>query len=983
MSLIILIILLIICYSLARKWLNQKFSFWSDRGFLQGDPTFPFGTLDGVGFKMTNHEKYDYYYKKFKGKAPAVGLYHFLSPVLLVLDTELLKNIFVRDFASFHGRGLYHNKEHNPVGANTFTLSGQEWRDRRVKLTPIFTSGKMKMMFELLDELCEKLVQILDNQLQFTNELEMRSWLQRFTIDTIGNVAFGIDPNALEHENSELAYFAKKLSNITFTGIVRFMIGSEWPSLAKKLKIGFTTKDVNDYFLKIFVETLERREKSNIKRNDFVSLLLGLKDEYTKEELAAEAFIIFFGGFETSSSLMTFLLYELALNPDMQDRLREEIMNGIDDNDGKLTYDMMFGFKYLDMFVNEGLRKYPPIPSTMRKTNKEYPIPGTKLVIPEGIIVPINSFSFQHDPEYFPDPEKFDPERFNDENIKNIKPFTNIPFGEGPRICMGMRFGLMQSKIGITKIIKNFVVQPSEKTQIPIKFSLGNPLLAPEKGMWLRFTRIHTMGFILGILTTLIICCSLAYQWVKKRFRFWSDRGFLQDNPSFPLGNLSGVGTKTTNAEKIDYYYKKFKGKAPAIGLYNFLSPAIIPIDPELVKNILVRDFNSFHDRGLFYNKRDDPIGANTLTLDGHEWRDRRVKLTPIFTSGKMKMMFELIDVLSDKMVRIIDDQLQKGNDLEMRSWLQRFTIDSIGNVAFGIEPNCLENENAEFGYYGKKLANITLGGIIKFIFGTEWPDIARKLGLGFTPKDVGDFFLKTFIQTIDYREKSNIKRTDFVSLLLGLKDEYTKEELAAEAFIIFFGGFETSSSLMTFLLYELALNPDVQDRLREEIVTGLDENDDKLTYDLLLGFKYLDMVVNEGLRKYPPIPTPIRKCTKEYYIPDSNLVIPEGTVVLINAFSFQRDPEYFPEPEKFNPERFSADNVRNIKPFTNIPFGDGPRNCIGMRFGLMQSKIGIVKLIKNFVIQPAEGTQIPLKFNPTSPLLAPEKGMWLKITKI
>ena len=111
------------------------------------------------------------------------------------------------------------------------------------------------------------------------------------------------------------------------------------------------------------------------------------------------------------------------------------------------------------------------------------------------------------------------------------------------------------------------------------------------------------MEIFLSILVFLIVCCTLGYQFVKKRLRFWSDRGFLQDNPSFPLGNLSGVGTKMTNTENLDYYYKKFKGKAPAIGLYNFLSPTILPIDPELVKNILVRDFNSFHDRGLFYNK--------------------------------------------------------------------------------------------------------------------------------------------------------------------------------------------------------------------------------------------------------------------------------------------------------------------------------------------------------------------------------------------
>lgn len=211
----------------------------------------------------------------------------------------------------------------------------------------------------------------------------------------------------------------------------------------------------------------------------------------------------------------------------------------------------------------------------------------------------------------------------------------------------------------------------------------------------------------------------------------------------------------------------------------------------------------------------------------------------------------------------------------------------------------------------------------MKFIFGTEFPKLARKFGLGFTAKDVGNFFLKSFIQTFQYRENNPVNRNDFVSLLLELKDVYTKEELAAEAFIIFFGGFETSSSLMTFMLYELALNPDIQNRLREEIITGIEENDGKLSYDMLLGFKYLDMVVNETLRKYPPIPTPIRKCTKEFNIPGTDLIIPEGTVVLINAFSLQRDPEYFSDPEKFDPERFNDENIRNIKPFTNIPFGE------------------------------------------------------------
>lgn len=111
---------------------------------------------------------------------------------------------------------------------------------------------------------------------------------------------------------------------------------------------------------------MKYREDNNINRNDFVSMLLGFKEFFTTDELAAESFIVYIGGFETSSTLISFTMYELALNPDIQERLRDEIKSGIQDNNSELTYEMLFGFKYLDMVVNEVMRKYPPIPNTFR-----------------------------------------------------------------------------------------------------------------------------------------------------------------------------------------------------------------------------------------------------------------------------------------------------------------------------------------------------------------------------------------------------------------------------------------------------------------------------------------------------------------------------------------------------------------------------------------------------------------------------------------
>lgn len=211
-----------------------------------------------------------------------------------------------------------------------------------------------------------------------------------------------------------------------------------------------------------------------------------------------------------------------------------------------------------------------------------------------------------------------------------------------------------------------------------------------------------------------------------------------------------------------------------------------------------------------------------------------------------------------------------------------------------------------------------------------SFTDLSRKLHIPLNPKEPADFFLSSFLQTLEYREKNNIKRNDFVSLLLGIKHSYTPTELAAESLLVFVGGSETSSTLITFTCYELALNFDMQQRLRDEINAEIEENDGNLTYEMLFGFKYLDMIVTESLRKYPPIPSALRQSTKEYTIPGTSLTIPKGTSIEIPVYSLQRDPEHYPEPNKFDPLRFTPENSKARNPFTYLPFGEGPRNCIG-----------------------------------------------------
>ena len=284
----------------------------------------------------------------------------------------------------------------------------------------------------------------------------------------------------------------------------------------------------------------------------------------------------------------------------------------------------------------------------------------------------------------------------------------------------------------------------------------------------------------------------------------------------------------------------------------------------------------------------------------------------------------------------------------------------------------------------GKRVFNTTGFELLKFFFANSLPNLSRKLHITVFAKESIEFFQETFIETLVNRENNKIIRNDFVSMLLGLKNHYTKIELAAEAFLVYTGGFETSSTLISFTLYELALNPDIQERLREEIKSELSNNEGKLTFEIIVGAQYLDQVINESLRKYPPIPTITRKSTKDYTIPGTNLNISKGTSIFLPVYSFHHDPEYYPEPEKFDPERFSpGDDVRTRHPFTFLPFGEGPRICLGLRFGLMQSKIAIAKILQNYKISPSDKTPIPMKFVPSGPFLAPVGNMWLNLKKI
>ncbi|XP_076260585.1 cytochrome P450 6a2-like [Rhynchophorus ferrugineus] len=502
---------------------------------------------------------------------------------------------------------------------------------------------------------------------------------------------------------------------------------------------------------------------------------------------------------------------------------------------------------------------------------------------------------------------------------------------------------------------------------------------------------------VVFILLLLVIAVFLYF---KHAHGYWKRLGVPQLQPSFPFGDMKNpILRKQNMGDKIKEVYDHARSKNyDYIGLYFFSRKAFLPVNPELIKNILVKDFHHFSDRGIHYDEVNDPLSAHLFSIAGTKWKNLRAKLTPAYSPVKLNGMFNIVRCCAEEMVQLVSEESEKKADIEIKEILARYSTDVIGCCAFGLDCNTMRDPQAEFRLMGKRAFTQTVGDLLKMVVIRSFPSLARLLGFGVFPDNVTSFFRGVVKETIEYREKNNVERKDFMQLLVALKRNgsleagsnlnenesdlgkaLTMDEAAAQAFIFFLAGFETTSTTTSYSLFEMAKNSAIQKRVRDEILTTLKKYDGKLTYDGLMELKYLDQVIGETLRKYPPAPVFLRVCTERYTVPGTKTTIEKGQTVLIPCLGLQRDPEYFPDPETFDPERFSDDNKGRIVDGTYIPFGAGPRNCIGMRFAMIQAKTALALYLLKFDFSLSGRTQLPLKMETKGIILAPVGGLWIQ----
>lgn len=186
---------------------------------------------------------------------------------------------------------------------------------------------------------------------------------------------------------------------------------------------------------------------------------------------------------------------------------------------------------------------------------------------------------------------------------------------------------------------------------------------------------------LIGVtLLVLIPFFTILYAYFKYSFQYWKSRGVVHDEPSIPYGNTKGFSKTVNQALFVKNVYDKYKPSGQKVaGLYFLSTPVAVLLDINLIKSVMVKDFAHFTDRGLYYNEKDDPISANLFSLDGGPWKKLRAKLSPTFTSGKMKFMFPTVVEVGERFRDCLSKVVQQHDELEMKDLLARFTTDVIG----------------------------------------------------------------------------------------------------------------------------------------------------------------------------------------------------------------------------------------------------------------------------------------------------------------
>ncbi|XP_055925097.1 cytochrome P450 3A24-like [Argiope bruennichi] len=526
-----------------------------------------------------------------------------------------------------------------------------------------------------------------------------------------------------------------------------------------------------------------------------------------------------------------------------------------------------------------------------------------------------------------------------------------------------------------------------------------------------------------SLLAVGVVALWLLYR--KRSFSFLKDHGIPGPEPNILFGNMLELLTKNP-IKCLDEWFEKY---GRIVGYYLGTRPVILITDVDLLKRIQVSDFTKFMNRPNLRGPppskepKNEPFSRNLLQLRDKRWKEIRSIITPSFTASKMKQMAPIMNSAIDSLMNNVEKKCAAGEEFDIYPMFQGLTMDVIGRTAFGIQTDTQNDPNDPLLRTSKILLEGEITSVV--LLATSFRSLAvlwnwlSKIRLTFQNKGTNPFkeLFQSVKAVIAIRRK--IKEAGRPDLLQSLIDaeiddlsKVTADDLTAKvgdhsenetkgsissklirrmtdadildnSVLFFLAGYETTSTALAFTAHLLMHYPEVQDKMRQEVKQLL-EREGELNYYSVNKLQYLDQVLHESLRMYPPLSLFIgRECGEDIDL--GKMKLKKGMAIQVPSWNLHKDPELWgPDVHEFKPERFSPENKSKIHPMAFQAFGQGPRNCIGMRFAFMEAKLALARLLSKYKFKPCSKTD---KRDPelriTFISINPKHGVWTKVVPV
>lgn len=288
------------------------------------------------------------------------------------------------------------------------------------------------------------------------------------------------------------------------------------------------------------------------------------------------------------------------------------------------------------------------------------------------------------------------------------------------------------------------------------------------------------MAFLFnGIVDWLILLSVLFwyfYYYSTKTYDYWKKKNVLFSEPIPLFGNvLNTVLASKHSSLVVMEEYKRFSGER-FFGRFLFRKPVLVLRDPDLIELVLIKDFSHFYNRSIPFDRKLDKLSQHLVNLRDHKWKSLRNKLTPVFSSGKLKSMHQTLIDCSESLSEILNDYAADSKPFEGRDVMGNFTTEVIGRCAFGLNMNSLKNPDSEFRRMGKQVLKPTLKNGLRFILRIGFPRILSWLKWKGLSADQERFFTAVIKETAEAREKNKIEVNDFFQLLMHIRKEDKKK---------------------------------------------------------------------------------------------------------------------------------------------------------------------------------------------------------------